>query len=79
METNINSRSSRERKNGRDETRLFCLLRFWKFFSINNQSIISIAIYYKQQHNFDASKKRGEEERTCKTGISEKWKFHAFM
>lgn len=58
------------------------VVAFWcfgKFFSINNQSIISIAIYYKQQHNFDASKKRGEEERTCKTGISEKWKFHAFM
>jgi len=64
-----------------EETRRdsFVCCVFGKFFSINNQSIISIAIYYKQQHNFDASKKRGEEERTCKTDISEKWKFHAFM
>ena len=58
------------------------VVAFWcfgKFFSIN----LSVNYIYRniiiQQHNFDASKKRGEEERTCKTDISEKWKFHAFM
>lgn len=58
------------------------VVAFWcfgKFFAIN----LSVNYIYRniiiQQHNFDASKKREEEERICKTDISEKWKFHAFM
>ena len=55
------------------------VVAFWcfgKFFSIN----LSVNYIYRniiiQQHNFE---KEREEERTCKTDISEKWKFHAFM
>jgi len=51
-----------------EETRRdsFVCCVFGKFFSINNQSIISIAIYYKQQHNFDASKKREKKREHAK-------------
>ena len=58
------------------------VVAFWcfgKFFAIN----LSVNYIYRniiqtttQLRRFE---KEREEERTCKTDISEKWKFHAFM